>query len=89
MGLAARIARLERDVQRTCPHCQDWPEEVILEIKEIVISNREDAKALGDLLKEPEPWPPSCPQCGRPAPPVGKIVGHRGEPASGQSPAES
>jgi hypothetical protein len=25
----------------------------------------------------------------RPAPPVGKIVGHRGEPASGRSPAQS
>ena len=78
MSVATRIARLERDPQRACPHCQDWPDTLTVEIKEIVVSSREEAGALADLLKEPDPWPP-CPGCGRPAPLVGKLVTHRGE----------
>jgi hypothetical protein len=75
MRLAARIARLERDVQRTCPHCQDWPEEVTLVVREILITSRDDAKAAADLLQEPGPWSTCCPYCGRPPPEVSEIIG--------------
>jgi hypothetical protein len=68
---ASRLNRLERD-SRACLVCEDWPDEVAVLIRTVVVNSRDEIRQdrpAGDS----EGQSGNCPSCGRKPPRVTRV----------------